>query len=237
VQPVLDEAIFSREYAQRVGAKLEKKEQLLKESEEMYQLLYENSMDAILLTSPDGNIQAANPAACTMFGRTEEEIISAGRNGIVDSTDPRLPGALEERGHTGRFKGELTFILKDGTRFPGEVSSNVFTDHRGQTRTSMIIRDITERKIMEQHERQALQHIEKNLEQIATLNDQIRNPLAIIVARISLDEKTNANEQIMMAVKSIDEIVTKLDQRWAASAKVREFLRRYDQISGKIEDD
>jgi len=150
MQPVPDESAFSREYIQRVGLKLEKKTRLLNESEEKYHLLYDNSMDAILLNRPDGSIIAANPAACAMFQRTEEEIIRNGRAGIVDTTDPRLPAALEERSRTGRFRGELTFLRKDGTPFPGEVSSNLFTDSHGNTLTSMIIRDISERKKQEQ---------------------------------------------------------------------------------------
>ena len=146
VQPVPDEVSFSREYTLRVGAKLEKKSQMLAESEEKYRLLYDNSMDAILLTSPDGSIQAANPAACAMFQRTEEEIIKGGRNSVIDVTDPLISTALEERARTGRFVGELTFLRKDGTRFAGEVSSSIFTDRHGHTRSGMIIRDISERK-------------------------------------------------------------------------------------------
>ncbi|MCK9591016.1 MAG: PAS domain S-box protein [Methanoregula sp.] len=147
--PVPDD-VFTREYTSRVGAKLEKKTQLLAESEERFRLLYENSMDAILLTCPDGSIQEANPAACVMFQRTEKEIISNGRDGVIDSTDPRHTAALEERGRTGRFKGELTFLRNDGTSFPGEVFSNLFTDRHGQILTSMIIRDISERKRVEE---------------------------------------------------------------------------------------
>jgi PAS domain S-box-containing protein len=146
VQPIPDEGTFGREYTRRVGAKLEKKERALQESEEKYRLLYENSMDALLFTSPDGSIQAANPAACSMFQRTEEEIIKTRRAGVIDTTDPRLSAALEERARTGRFKGELTFLRKDGTRFPGEVSTNIFTDRTGQKRSCMIIRDVTEQK-------------------------------------------------------------------------------------------
>ena len=149
IWPLPDDETFAREYSSRVGAKLEKREQMLKESEEKYGLLYDNSMDAILLTSPDGSIQAANPAACAMFQRTEEEIIRGGRNSIVDITDTRLTMALAERTRNGRFTGELTFLRKDGTRFPGEVSSSLFNDRHGNTRSSMIIRDISERKEIE----------------------------------------------------------------------------------------
>jgi PAS domain S-box-containing protein len=85
-------------------------------------------MDAILLTVPDGHIIAVNSAACAMFGRTEDEIIQIGRNGLVDINDPRLPILLEERKKNGKAKGELNFKRKDGSIFPCEISSALYTD-------------------------------------------------------------------------------------------------------------
>ena len=127
----------------------------LRESEERYGALFENSPDAVLLTAPDGRILSANPAACRMFGRPEAELQAAGRAAVVDMADPRLPGALQERARAGRFQGELTFRRADGSLFPGEVSSTVFEDRLGEQRTSMIIRDITDRKEAEEAVRRA----------------------------------------------------------------------------------
>ena len=129
------------------------------ESEERYRLLFETSIDAILLTAPDGTVHAANPAACRMFGWTEDEIIQIGRDGVVDLTDPHLSVALKERASEGDFRGELTLVRKDGTKFPGEISTAIFTDNQGNLRTSMVIRDITERKSAEEKIRQQLTHI------------------------------------------------------------------------------
>jgi PAS domain S-box-containing protein len=112
---------------------------------------------------------AANPAACAMFQRTEEEIIRNGRAGVVDSTDPRLPAALEERDRTGSFKGELTFLRKDGTRFPGEISSSIFTDRNGQKRSSMIIRDVTERKRAEEEMKRSIERFKAVMDGIDAL--------------------------------------------------------------------
>ena len=56
-------------------------EEALRESEERYRMLFDRSMDAILLTSPDGRIIEANPAACAMLQRTEGEIQQVGRSG------------------------------------------------------------------------------------------------------------------------------------------------------------
>jgi PAS domain S-box-containing protein len=121
----------------------------LSESESRYRSLFDNSLDAILLTAPDGSIYAANPAASEMFGRTEEEICRLGRAGIVDRSDPGVQAAIEERTRTGSFRGELTHLHKDGTKFPAEVSSVIFQDRYGRERSSLIIRDITDRKLAE----------------------------------------------------------------------------------------
>jgi PAS domain S-box-containing protein len=120
------------------------------ESEEKYRSFFENSMDAILLTIPNGNILSANPAACRMFEYSENELIKIDRTDIIDLTDHQLADFLSVRKLKGNALGELTFIRKGGKRFPGEVSSAIFKDHEGFERTSMIIRDITERKLAEE---------------------------------------------------------------------------------------
>ncbi|MBD3274492.1 MAG: PAS domain S-box protein [Candidatus Marinimicrobia bacterium] len=115
-----------------------------------YRSVVDHSMDAILLTAPDGSVFFANQAACELFQMTQQEIIDGGRSALLDGDDERLPEALEEREKNGNFVGELNFKKKDGSIFPGEVSSVIYTDAEGHIFTSMIIRDITERKKMEE---------------------------------------------------------------------------------------
>lgn len=114
---------------------------ILKESEARFRSIFENSGDAIFLSSLDGKVYAANPAACRMFGTSEAEICRLGREGLVDSRDPRLETALETRLRTGKFRGELTFLRGNGQSFSGEITSTVFQED-GEARTSMIIREI-----------------------------------------------------------------------------------------------
>ncbi len=54
-----------------------KSEMELRESEEQYKMFFNNSIDAVFLTSPDGTIFAVNSEACRIFGMIEEEIIKA----------------------------------------------------------------------------------------------------------------------------------------------------------------
>ncbi len=100
-------------------------------------------MDGILITAPDGSILAANPVACTILGRSEAEIIKQGRYGVVDLTDERLPKLLEERERSGKARGVIRMIRKDGSLFPVDISSTVYKAEDGKQRTVIIIRDIT----------------------------------------------------------------------------------------------
>ena len=115
-------------------------------SEEQFQQLFNHSLDAVMLTVPDGPILEANPAACVMFDRTAEEIRQKGRSGTVDLTDPRLPALVAERQRTGFVRGELRFFRKDGSTFEGGIASAIFTDGNGQLRASMIVRDLSAQK-------------------------------------------------------------------------------------------
>jgi PAS domain S-box-containing protein len=122
-------------------------EDALHRSEAKYRALFENSLDAIFLTIPDGAIKAANRAACEMFGMTEEELIRAGRSGLIDPADRRFNSAVGKRARNDRFFGELNYRRKDGTKFPAETSSVIMDDG---TSSFVLLRDISERKRAEQ---------------------------------------------------------------------------------------
>lgn len=134
-----------KEYAERMEALVNEKVKEIQEREKQFRSIFENSLDGVMLTKPDGSILAVNPQACRMLGMTEEEIKKVGRDGIVVK-DENLKAALEERARTGHVRAELTFKRKDGSTFIGEISSGLFTDTEGTTKASLIIRDITERK-------------------------------------------------------------------------------------------
>lgn len=132
--------------AQEVTNKIQYRQEL--------QMLLENSLDGIMLTSPDGRIYKANKAACQILGMSEKQIINLGREELVYN-DEKLQKAINKRKQTGEFSGELTFIHNSGRKIPVEVSTSVYKNPQGQLRTSLIFRDITERK----ETRQKLQDI------------------------------------------------------------------------------
>jgi PAS domain S-box-containing protein len=120
----------------------------LEEREEQLRFGFAHGLDAVLLTTADGRILSANWAACGLFGRTPDDLCGLGERGVLDlADDDRLPALLEERRRAGASAGEVRFRRKDGTVVHGAVAVGTFFDQTGADRTSLVVRDITGRKI------------------------------------------------------------------------------------------
>jgi formate hydrogenlyase transcriptional activator len=120
------------------------------QDEERFRSLFNHSIDAVLIADGGGNIEAANPEACRLFGRSEVELRAVGRMGLVDPADPRAEVLWQEQQQSGRCRGELSFRRRDGSVFLGEVSSALYKDKSGASKASVIVRDITERRRVEE---------------------------------------------------------------------------------------
>ena len=226
----------------------EKKTQELFQNEAKFRSFFENSMDGLLLTVTDGEILAANPAACEIFQMTEEEIINAGRFGLADNTDPQLKILLEERQRTGRVKGEITFIHKDGSRFPGELTSVMFKDVNGEERTSMIIRDITERRETEQKLVITSNELQQALNDLNIILDSSLNVICSFDDEGRFVHVNSASEYIwgykpqeLIGKKYMDlvfqgdaEITTKTDADIRSGESVTMFENRYNHKNGSV---
>ena len=207
-------------------------------------MLFEHSMDAVLLTVPDGRILAANPAACELFGYTEAKFISLHRDIVVDTSDPRLEPGLKVREQTGKFRGELTFVRKDGTNFPGEISSSVFKDKSGRVRTSMIIRDISHRKHTEQllneSEEKYRKLVENSIEGIGiSKGNQIlfaNRPLLEMFGYDSMEEFLKTPLVGLVAPESMGMIEERLNKRRRGEPLSPRFVYKALRKNGEVRD-
>lgn len=71
--------------------------------------------------------------------------------------------------------------------------------------------------------------IEKNLEIFAAMNDVIRNPLAVAMTMLEMDDHPGS-EKIISQLERIDTAVDDLDKGFLASDKVRSYLKKHYQI-------
>jgi PAS domain S-box-containing protein len=138
--------------------------------ETLYAMLFEHSLDGIMLTAPDGRILDANPSACRILGRTREQILREGRDGLMDVSDPRLAALIEQRKATGRAHGELRARRTDGSLFAVEISSVVFSDATGEARTCIIMRDVSERRAAEAERERLIAEMQHALASVKCLS-------------------------------------------------------------------
>jgi len=131
-----------------------KAELKLKESEEKYNNLFQYSNDAILLHDFEGNILEVNDRASDLFKYPKDEILALTTPMLRTSEEQERREALDEEfSKKGFIKFEFNFVKKDGTIFPGEVSSRAI-EIKGKKVIQAEIRDISERKMVEQELRE-----------------------------------------------------------------------------------
>lgn len=126
----------------------------LRESEELFRSVIETATDAVITVNLEGRILLWNRAAEIIFGYSPQEIL--GR-----SFGDLLPDSIREQHITNLFKaidsGVLTLpsrffevpgLRKDGSEFFAEIAFGLIKKTDGVLITQ-IVRDITERKLME----------------------------------------------------------------------------------------
>jgi PAS domain S-box-containing protein len=132
-------------------------ERELRESEEKYRALFEQSMDAIYVNTPDGVTIDANQTWLDLFGYTREEL----RNVTTADTyaDPaERADFLRRIEQSGFVADEVRLKKKDGTVFDCQRAVFARKDDSGNVVTFQgVFRDITARKRAEQELRESEQ--------------------------------------------------------------------------------
>ncbi|GFM30077.1 ATP-binding protein [Novosphingobium sp. PY1] len=144
------------------------------------QAVLENAMDGILTLNPSGSIESSNAATTRLFGFREAELdrrdvamLFAGQPAI-GAFARELREIHLSRDNQGTAR-ELTGKRKDGTEFPIEIALSAMVLNEG-LRYVAVIRDITERKRVEQ----------LKSEFVSTVSHELRTPLTSIAGSLGL---------------------------------------------------
>ncbi len=150
-----------RDITERVEA-----EQQLREKEEQYRGVFEATYDGLIILDLDGFYVEVNPAYCSMFGYTREELIGMHASALTTPEAlPILDDALKTL-KTGRgFQTVGQSQRKDGTTFYSEGSGTTFT-YRGKPHVLGVSRDVTEQV---QAQQLLEQRVEKRTRELASL--------------------------------------------------------------------
>jgi len=127
----------------------------LGDSEEIYRVLFENANDGIVLIDTEAKVLEVNEANGRIFGWTREEVLgkSIFELGLIPPENETLyfgdtrPSVVDQAS-PGVWENEV--IRKDGSRAFIEVNVNLVKEREKPTGLLSIIRDVTDRKHMEQ---------------------------------------------------------------------------------------
>lgn len=192
--PSLDhtaEKLDQREDELAESQRLAQAETALRESEERYRDLFENSRDAIYVHDLNGRYTSVNRAAEELSGYTRDEIIGKHYSNFVLPT--YLKTVRENFCRKLDVPLETTYeteiICKDGTRKPVEVSSRMLYRNGEVTAVQGTVRDITERKraqrALQTYSRRLVHAQEAEREIIAReLHDEIGQSLTAITSNL-----------------------------------------------------
>jgi PAS domain S-box-containing protein len=179
-----DEVAFACQLADQIALAILNRDsalagEALRESEERFRTIFDSAKDAIFLETPEGRILDANKAACELLGYTREELLAKRVSDIVPPERAALfPKRIQARTVQKGVYVEVEELRKKGVRIPVEVS-NTLVDIGGRQRVVAIVRDIGERKRLEEQ----LLHAQK-MEAVGTLAGGLAHDFNNILAGI-----------------------------------------------------
>lgn len=188
-------------------------EQALRDAEEKYRAIFENSVEGIFQTSLEGRFLQANPALARLYGYGSVKEL------LTEKTDVRtqvyvLAGRRAEFVRQVLEKGSITgfeseIYRRDGSRMWVSESARVVRDREGNPLYfEGTLEDISAR-IQVETEREkarqaALESVRMKSEFVATVSHEIRTPLNAIVPSTEQLLKTRLDRQQRQLVESID---------------------------------
>jgi PAS domain S-box-containing protein len=159
-------------------------EEALRQSEQKYKTLVETSPDGVIMADLKGRITFASQRVLQMYGTGRiEDLFGKPALGFIAKEDHQKFLANLRRTVVEGITRDIdyTFLKKDGTRFPGEISAAVVKDASGEPNALVaIIRDITERKQAEEATRQLLRTVDEERGHLQAIIDSL--PVGLWIA-------------------------------------------------------
>ncbi len=180
----------------------------IKRSEEKYRTVVEGTLDGVCVVGDDYRFKYVNEKLEEIQGYSREELIGKDIRDYLDEESRRI---LAER-EIQRLKGiklsphfELTIIRKDRSKRNVEISARRIRDQKGESNTIVIIKDITEKKRMEEQFIQS-EKLRALGEMASGVAHDFNNALAAILGNAQLLLYTVQDEKVKESLKIIEKV-------------------------------
>ncbi len=221
-------------------------EEALRESEERYRIIVENSHNGIFIIGDDYKFIYANNRLCEILGRSRQEIIGHDFREFLtkDSVDLVIERYRKrQRGEHVPSRYEFKVVRKDGQERTVEISSAIIKNSKGQVLTIAQIQDITEHRQAEQ----ALIESEKKYRLIVenahdgieiTQDDRIMfcNPRFAQMLGYSVDELKDIPFNKIYSEKAIKELYERQKKRQAGLPVPKRYKTTLKRKDGRLID-
>jgi len=178
---------------------IKKVQESLRESEEKYRSLFEDSRDAVYITTREGELVEVNQSFLDLFFITKDEIPDLNVQQLYVNPDDRqsFQKQIEKKGSVKNFPVKL--CKKDGTEMDCLFTSTMWQASDGSTLGYHgIVRDITQRKKTER----ALREREEELKIKAANLKEVITALRVLLKRRD-EDKTELEEKVLSNVKDL----------------------------------
>jgi PAS domain S-box-containing protein/putative nucleotidyltransferase with HDIG domain len=152
-------------------SELKRAEEALKVSEAKYRNIFENAMEGIFQTTPEGRFLSANPAMAQMLGFSSPAAMMAtvsdiGQYHVDAERRPLFKRMLEEEGSVRGF--EIPYQRQDGKRIWTAINARLVRNPQGEIYYEGFLEDITARKAAEDSLKESYKNLQKTLREIVT---------------------------------------------------------------------
>ena len=144
-------------------------EELLRDSEEQYRAVVENSHNGISIIGSDFKFDYVNDKLCEIFGYTQQEIIGHDFREFLDEEGKTFVGDIylkRQKGEEVPSSYESNIERKEGDKRLVEISSVIVEDSKGRKWTIAQLKDITKSKQAELELKQSEQRFKSLFEDL-----------------------------------------------------------------------
>ncbi|HYA89180.1 MAG TPA: PAS domain S-box protein, partial [Nitrospirota bacterium] len=152
-------------------------EEELRQSEERFRRIFEDSPLGMTILAPNGRLVKVNKAYCEMLRYPEEELVGRSIQEITHPDDKEKSAEVTRQafeGETSLFHLEKRYVKKNQEILWVEVNATTVQDQEGKVLYCLgMIQDISERKVAEQERVQLISQLMDALAKIKTLKGLI----------------------------------------------------------------